>query len=151
MSIGRAFAGPFRRLLDPRFGGLANQADVQHRDLADRLDELNRRVADRDTIAEMFEAIREELAAVRETLIAMPAQELATLRRELTASALADMEANREANELLARTLGDVLSEVTATRIALEGVLDRDLETEPTVPNSAVRADRPNQRIGELP
>src|SRR5215203_3759242 len=112
MSIGRAFAWPFRRLLDPRFGGLAKQADVQHRDLADRLDALNRRVADRDTISEMLEAIGQELVAMREELAAMLGRELATMRRELTASAVAD----RETNELMARALGDVLSEVTATR-----------------------------------
>jgi|SRR5215203_1662603 len=151
MSIGRALAWPFRRLLDPRFGGLANQADVQHRDLADRLDELSRRVADRDTIAEMFAAIRTEIATMRQELIAMRAKELAAMRRELTASALADLEANREASELLARALGDVLFEVTATRIALEGSLGRDFQTEPAVPNAAVPTGDANARIVELP
>lgn len=147
MSIGRAFAWPFRRLLDPRFGGLAKQADVQHRDLAERLDALNSRVADGDTIAEMFDAIRQEL----EELVAMPTRELAAIRRELTASARADMEANRETNELLARTLGDVLSEMTATRIALEGALGRDLQPERTEPDAAIPASGPNERIVELP
>ena len=71
---------------------------------------------------------------MREELAAMLGRELATMRRELTASAVAD----RETNELMARALGDVLSEVTATRIALEGALGRDLHTESTEPNTAV-------------
>jgi 2-polyprenyl-3-methyl-5-hydroxy-6-metoxy-1,4-benzoquinol methylase len=98
MSIARAFTWPVRRLLDPRFRGLAEQADSQHLDLAQRFEELNERIADRETM-------RREVAAMREDLIA---------------EARADTEATREANELLGRSLGDLLSEATATTVALE-------------------------------
>jgi hypothetical protein len=128
MSIRRALGWPLRRLLDPRFGGLAEQADVQHLDLAERLEDLSRRVADGETIQQGLAslqrelvAIRHELVAMREQALALPAEELAEIRRELQA----DAEGNREATELLARTLGDVLAEVTATSLALEEALGR--------------------------
>jgi SAM-dependent methyltransferase len=147
MSIGRLLAWPFRRLLDPRFGGLAEQADEQHLDLAERLEQLNRRTADRETIQRELAAMRQELVTMRNELLALPAQELAAMRRELTSAARADMEATREANELLARTLGDLLAESTATTMALEEVLGRSLRTEATVPGTA---DGLDSRTAEL-
>jgi 2-polyprenyl-3-methyl-5-hydroxy-6-metoxy-1,4-benzoquinol methylase len=89
---------PIRRLLDPRFRGLAEQADSQHLDLVTRFEQLNDRIADR-------ESIHRELVAMRE---------------ELAASARADMDASRETNELLGRALGDLLAETTAMAVALE-------------------------------
>ena len=137
MSIRRAIGWPLRRLLDPRFGGLAEQADVQHLDLTERIEDLSRRVADGETIQQGFTAlqrelvaIRHELVALREQALALPAEELAEIRRELQA----DAEANRETTELLARTLGDLLAEATATSLALEEALGRerveDVDTE---------------------
>ena len=136
MSIRRAVGWPLRKLLDPRFGGLAEQADVQHLDLAERLEGLSRRVADAETIQQGLAslqqglaslqrelvAVRQELVEMREQALALPAEELAEIRRELQA----DAEANREASELLARTLGDLLGEVTATSLALEEALGRE-------------------------
>lgn len=141
MSIARALAWPFRRLLDPRFGGLAQQADIQHLDLAERFEALSRRIADRDTIVEALAAIHQELATMRQELVAMPAQELAAMRRELAAAARADMEATRETNELLARTLGDLLAEATATTLALEEMVGRNLRVAPTIPGSVEGLD----------
>jgi 2-polyprenyl-3-methyl-5-hydroxy-6-metoxy-1,4-benzoquinol methylase len=105
MSIARALAWPIRRLLDPRFRGLADQADSQHLDHVKRFEQLNDRIADRETL-------QDELTAMR--------RELATFRDELIAAARADMEATRETNELLGRSLGDLLTEATSTTLALD-------------------------------
>jgi SAM-dependent methyltransferase len=117
MSVARSLTWPIRRLLDPRFGGLAEQADAQHSDIAIRLDRLERSV---DALADK-ETLREELTLMRETL---------------TALAEADVEATREANELMGRTLGDLLAEASSTTAALESLdrrlqLGADLTTQP--------------------
>lgn len=98
MSIARALSWPIRRLLDPRFKGLAEQADAQHLDLASRVDDL----ADR-----LDETMRTEAAATREGL---------------TEIARAHLQANQEANELMARSLGDLLSELSATGDSMEAM-----------------------------
>ena len=151
MSIGRVLASPFRRLLDPRFGGLAQQADVQHRDLAERVDELARKAIDRDAVVEMLDQIRGELATLRADLLALPGRELAALREELMAAARADMDATRETNELLARTLGDILAETTATTMALEEALGRNSRLESTDAKGAVGPTNRNEAIVEFP
>jgi SAM-dependent methyltransferase len=91
-AIPRAFAWPVRRLLDPRFRGLAEQAETQHGDVAQRLENLVRlqsNLVDRETMQ----------------------YEVVVLREELRAIARADREATSEATELIGRTLGDLLSE----------------------------------------
>ena len=86
MSIARALSWPIRRLLDPRFKGIAEQADAQHDDLARRLDLIPQTVQ----------------------------QEMASTRKALTTIARADLDASQEANELIGRSLGDLLAEVDA-------------------------------------
>lgn len=105
MSIARAFTWPIRRLLDPRFRGIAEQADSQHLDLVQRFEVLHGQIA---------ETMEHELAQMR--------NELTALRESLVDVARADTEATREANELLGRSLGDLLAEATATTIALEEI-----------------------------
>jgi len=94
MSIARALSWPIRRLLDPRFKGIAEQADAQHLDLVRRVDIVP-------------ETVRTELAESRETLSAI---------------ARAQMDAGQEANELIARSLGDLISETDATGARIEAL-----------------------------
>jgi SAM-dependent methyltransferase len=68
-------------------------------------------------------------------------QELVALREELTAAARADMEATRETNELLARTLGDLLAEATATTLAFEEVLGLKRRVASSMPGSVEGLD----------
>lgn len=102
----KPFSWPIRRLFDPRFGGLAQQADSQHQDLAQRLEVLQNHVADRPTLE----------------------HELERMRDTLTAIARADLEATREANELFGRSLGDLLAEASTATALLTSLRLRDLE-----------------------
>lgn len=95
-AIGRAFLWPISRFFDPRFRGLAEQADSQHVDLVRRLDAHH---------AGVTESVKHELAVMRD---------------ELNSLAHAEIDASREANELMGRSLGDLLGETSATHAALE-------------------------------
>ena len=111
-AIARVVLWPRRRFFDPRFRGLAEQADAQHVDLTTRLDDLTRR----------FEVLQNH-AADKETL----RQELGVMHDALTALAQADVDATREANELMGRSIGDLLAEASSTTAAVES-LERGLQ-----------------------
>ena len=96
-AIPRALLWPFRRFFDPRFHGLAAQADSQHVDLVQRLD------ANQAAINQ---------AAAKDDVLGM--------REELASIARAEMDASREATELMGRSLGDLLGETSAMQAALE-------------------------------
>jgi len=97
-AIARAFLWPFSRFFDPRFRGLAVQADAQHSDVVKRLDAVVEaaQYAAEHAGVEVRGAVQAELTATRDSL---------------TALASAGMEATREANELMGRSLGDLLGE----------------------------------------
>ena len=100
MSIARVFTWPIRRLLDPRFGGLAQQADAQHQDLVHRFEALHEYVANKQTLE----------------------HGLTRMGDVLTGLARAENEATREAQELMARSLGDLLAEATQTTSLLRSM-----------------------------
>lgn len=87
-ALARAVLWPLRRFFDPRFGGLAQQADSHQEDLAERLQTLGR--------------------------------EIARFRADFDTLAHAEMDAVREANELIGRSLGDLLAEASSTTAVVE-------------------------------
>jgi SAM-dependent methyltransferase len=105
----RALLWPVRRFFDPRFQGIAAQAEVFHSDLARRLDsaaEVSARGQDQTT------ALREETTAFRE------AAEAALV--ELRAMLAAEMEATSEATSVIGRSLSDLLGEADRLRNLVE-------------------------------
>jgi SAM-dependent methyltransferase len=105
-AVGRVVLWPWTRFFDPRFRGLADQADSQHADLAERIRILQ------------VEAIK------RETL----QHELTIMRDTLADIARSELDATQEANELITRTLGELLAETTAMTRLLSALRLRDLE-----------------------
>lgn len=98
-AVGRGLLWPVRRILDPRFRGLAEQADHQHADLAHRLEVLTESVQRlekiphevRTTIEEKFDDMQDALGDV----------------------ARAQLDAAREADELIGRSIGALLAETS--------------------------------------
>ena len=121
-AFARAVLWPLSRFFDPRFRGLAQQADLQHDDLVGRID-LN------------VGAIREVVA----TDVTMLGRDLNAMRTELVAAASADLDSTREANELIGRSVGDLLAEATFASMTLEGLANSFAE--------AIREDRLLRRI----
>ena len=99
-ALGRGVVWPVRRILDPRFRGIAEQADHQHADLAHRLEVLAERVQllerlpgdVRKTIEEKFDDMQDALGDV----------------------ARSQLDAAREADELIGRSIGTLLAETSA-------------------------------------
>jgi SAM-dependent methyltransferase len=104
--IAQFFLWPFTRFFDPRFRGLAQQADVQQQDLIERLDVV-------------LTGVQGSSIQVRE----IAERELDRMHAKLTTIARVDHEATREANELMARSLSDLLAETDATRATLERLI----------------------------
>jgi hypothetical protein len=97
-TVGRALLWPLSRFFDPRFQGIARQSETQHEDLGRRIELALARVDERhDQTTALVEGARD---GILEAL------------RELKGLTTADMDAATEANELIGRSLADLLGEV---------------------------------------
>jgi hypothetical protein len=97
-AVGRALLWPLSRFFDPRFHGIARQGEVHHEDLARRVEGTQARVDERhDQTVALVEGAR---AGILEAV------------DELKGLTTADMDAAAEANELIGRSLADLLAEV---------------------------------------
>ena len=116
-AVGRALLWPLSRFFDPRFHGIARQGDVQHADLVRRVERVQARGDER----------HDQAAALAEGARAGILEALGELKRLMTA----DMDAATEANELIGRSLADVLAHVEHLSRRLDELqqrLDEDAE-----------------------
>jgi hypothetical protein len=97
-SVGRALLWPFRRFFDPRFQGIAQEGRAHHEDLARRVEVARGRIDERH--AEAAALIDGARSGILEAV------------GELKGLTTADMDAAAEANELIGRSLADLLAEV---------------------------------------
>ena len=109
-SLARAIVWPIRRLLDPRFAGLAQQADAIHLDVRRRLDEIRGSTM---AAAASSADLRSNNAALA----------------EITRLVRADMEATSETTGLLGTALSDVANEVESLRELVQTFADDRAKT----------------------
>jgi hypothetical protein len=129
---GRWYSWPVRRILDPRFAGLAGQADEKHLDVARRLDLIERELsALRGELLRLNHERRDELLRLEherhDELVALKQEHLAHTRAAMAAHGDAAMrhfaQAELDGAIAAARLVVDALHDVDERCERIEHVL----------------------------
>lgn len=116
--VGRALVWPVARFFDPRFQGLARQAQVQHADLMRRAERLHAELVEERGIArERYEEAARLLEQARNDVLESVAEV-----RELAES---EINAATDATELIGRSLAEIHGELETIGRTLEDLREQ--------------------------